>query len=232
MSLYLWLDLLVAAGPLALSFDRRVFYVRLWPTVLASSAIVGIPFAVWDVLAAAAGTWWWRGRFAGSPLVYSLPPGELAFFVAVPFSCLFVYEVLSAYLPARRVPFPRWAGFAVALASFAAALAALPRSYTAIVLTAFGLFFLLTALLRPSLLQERTVWAAFAASFIPFAVVNGILTALPVVLYNPSAILGLRISTIPIEDFFYSFSLLGYLLLVYRGLRDRRYADRGRHGGA
>lgn len=230
MSLYLWLDLLVAAGPLALSFDRRVAYVRSWPVVLASAVIVGVPFVAWDVLAAAAGIWWWSDRFTGSPLLSSLPLGELAFFLVVPFSCLFIYEVLAAYLPARSVPFPRWLAVAIAAVSFAAGGASLPRSYTAVVLAAFGLFFLLTALLRPSLLRERTVWATFAVSFVPFALVNGILTALPVVLYNPSAILGLRVTTIPIEDFFYSFSLVGYLLLVYRGLRGRRFDARGSHG--
>lgn len=230
MSLYLWLDLFVAAGPLALSFDRRVAYVRSWPAVFAAAAIVGAPFIVWDLLAAAAGVWWWSDRFAGPPILSSLPPGELAFFLVVPFSCLFLYEVFASYLPDRRVRFPRRLAVAVALVSFAAGGAALPKSYTAVVLASFGLFFLLAGLPRPSLLEERTVWVTFAASFVPFAMVNGLLTALPVVLYNPSAILGVRIVTIPLEDFFYSFALVGYLLLVYRGVRRRISIGRGRDG--
>jgi hypothetical protein len=45
---------------------------------------------------------------------------------------------------------------------------------------------------------------------------QGILTALPVVPYNPTAIWGPRFITIPLEDFFYNYSLLSFYLLVYR----------------
>ncbi|HUX21358.1 MAG TPA: lycopene cyclase domain-containing protein, partial [Spirochaetia bacterium] len=67
--------------------------------------------------------------------------------------------------------------------------------------------------------------------FLPFGVVNGVLTSVPVVSYNPSGILGPRVFSIPIEDFLYSFSMLGLLILVYRLLRPRfRTGDTGDRG--
>jgi lycopene cyclase domain-containing protein len=47
-----------------------------------------------------------------------------------------------------------------------------------------------------------------AVTFIPFIVANGILTGLPVVLYDDRQNLGIRAGTIPIEDFLYSFAML------------------------
>ncbi|HET9916194.1 MAG TPA: lycopene cyclase domain-containing protein, partial [Candidatus Binatia bacterium] len=60
---------------------------------------------------------------------------------------------------------------------------------------------------------------------IPFAIVNTILTALPVVRYSSSAIWGVRLGTIPVEDFFYNYSLLSFYLLSYRLLGRRRATD-------
>ena len=221
MSLYLYLDLLVVAAPIALSFDRKVFFVRYWPSVLVSALIVGMPFLVWDLLAAGSGVWGFNPAHSGPPVLFNLPLGELLFFLVVPFSCLFVYEVLDSYLP--RVPrrLPRWGSLSIAAISFLAALLALPRGYTAVVFAAFGLFFLLSGLLQPKVLTERTAWLYLLACFLPFGVVNGVLTSLPVVVYNPRDILGVRVFSIPLEDFFYSFAMLGFLVLVHGWLRTR-----------
>jgi lycopene cyclase domain-containing protein len=48
-----------------------------------------------------------------------------------------------------------------------------------------------------------------------FAVVNGIYTSLPTIRYSPQAILGIRIGSIPLEDFFYNLAYLGLTLVVY-----------------
>lgn len=221
MTLYLAIDLIVVAVPLALSFDRRVAYFRAWPAVFTSTAVIALPYVVWDALAASAEVWRFSAQHGGRPLLFGLPAGELLFFVVVPFSCLFLYEVVRAYLPHRQINFPRAAGFAIAGLSFTAAVLVLPRGYTSVVFGAFGLFFVLASAANPSLLRQRTAWFALALSYLPFALVNGVLTSLPVVRYNPRDILGLRVLSIPVEDFFYSFSMLGLLFLVYDRLRRR-----------
>jgi hypothetical protein len=43
----------------------------------------------------------------------------------------------------------------------------------------------------------------------------------PLVVYNDAEIWGARVYTIPVEDFFYSFALLGLAILVYQPLRRR-----------
>jgi lycopene cyclase domain-containing protein len=93
------------------------------------------------------------------------------------------------------------------------------RLYTATVLCAGGLFFLIAAVFSPRLLKSGVFWLSLAVSYAPFLAANGILTSLPVVTYAEWAILGPRVIRIPVEDFLYSFSLLGLNFLVYRVLR-------------
>lgn len=49
---------------------------------------------------------------------------------------------------------------------------------------------------------------AYLVALIPFYIVNGILTSIPIVIYNNSENMGKRIGTIPIEDHFYLIILL------------------------
>jgi lycopene cyclase domain-containing protein len=62
----------------------------------------------------------------------------------------------------------------------------------------------------------------YLVSLIPFAVVNGILTSLPVLIYKNEENLSFRIGTIPVEDFFYSMLLLLINITLYEQLKDKR----------
>jgi lycopene cyclase domain-containing protein len=93
------------------------------------------------------------------------------------------------------------------------------RLYTATVLAAAALFFAIAAAFAPDALARRRFWISLLVSYVPFLLANGLLTALPVVTYGDQAILGFRVISIPIEDFLYSFSLLGFNLLAYRVFR-------------
>jgi lycopene cyclase domain-containing protein len=63
---------------------------------------------------------------------------------------------------------------------------------------------------------------AWLVALLPKLVVNGILTSLPVVSYNPEHIIGLRVGTIPVEDFFYFFGLLLLNVMVYENLKRHK----------
>jgi len=221
MNLYLWVDLLILVFPLALSFDRKVRYVRRWPAAAASALLVGLPYAAWDSFMAARGAWAFSDRFAGAGRLLFLPLGEYLFFLVVPFACLFVSEVVRAYLPEKTVRPLRLPWIVIAAACGLAAVLCGARLYTATVLLATGIFLLLAAALAPGMLASRRFWLSMLACYLPFLLANGLLTGLPVVTYDAGTILGPRAFSIPVEDFLYSFSMIGMNFLAFRFLVQR-----------
>ena len=219
MNLYLWILVGIAVVPLALSFDKKVHYISSWPAVFAAAGIVGAVYIGWDILKTAADVWGFVERYAGSFRILGLPPAEILFFLVVPFSCIFIYAVVRAYFKERSVRIPRWIWFVVA--AVLALLGVIFRSqvYTLTVLLSVAVFFALTAAVRPGLLGSRHFWLALLLSYVPFLIFNGLLTAIPIVVYNDLENWGIRVYTIPLEDFFYSFSLLGFNFLVFRLLQ-------------
>jgi lycopene cyclase domain-containing protein len=82
-------------------------------------------------------------------------------------------------------------------------------SYTTLaavsVLAAAGLDLLV---LRTMLLRRKAFWTSYAILLLFQLVVNGILTGLPVVRYDPATIVGLRLWHAPVEDLLYGFGLI------------------------
>jgi lycopene cyclase domain-containing protein len=74
-------------------------------------------------------------------------------------------------------------------------------------------------------------YVSFPVILIPFLIVNGILTGslIPgeVVWYNTEEILGIRILTVPVEDFAYGFSLILTNLMLMNYFRRLFYKKQG-----
>ena len=95
----------------------------------------------------------------------------------------------------------------------------LPYTSTVSIFTAA--FFVSSLLVYQKLIRSKIYWIFISIMFMPFLMVNYFLTSLPVVTYNPEAFSNIRITTIPLEDFFYSFSMLSFNLLVYRFMLEK-----------
>jgi len=212
---YFWLNILILAGPVILSFDQKVSYYKRWPAVFLSILVVGLFYVGWDIYAARRGDWGFNSKYLMGKSVFGLPLEEVLFFLTVPFSCIFIYECVRAYLPETIVFFPPAAAVFFAVLFGISAYIFRGRNYTCLVFSVSGIFFLLAGWFGGGMLSSSHFWIAIFISYLPFIVTNGILTGLPVVIYNSRAILGIRITSIPLEDFFYSFSMLGFYFLVF-----------------
>ena len=94
---YVIIPLLCFAGPLAMSFDRRVYFIQYLPAVLIAILSVGLLYIVWDVVVIRRGHWRFNDEFVGRGRLFHLPAGEWLFFLLIPYSCLFIFEVVAAY---------------------------------------------------------------------------------------------------------------------------------------
>jgi len=216
MSTYLLINLLILLFPLLLSFDKKTAYYKNMPRVFLSAIIVGTVFLVWDSIAVLRGDWSFNTDFIGDIYIFNLPLEEILFFATVPYSCIFIYEVLRYYVTDKQLRIKNGTIFFFALIFIVSAFLFIDQYYTFTVLL-FPAFFLLTALFNfNNLLRSKIYWLTILLSYIPFLIVNFLLTSLPVVSYNDNAIWGYRFMTIPVEDFFYSYSMISFWLLIYR----------------
>jgi lycopene cyclase domain-containing protein len=64
---------------------------------------------------------------------------------------------------------------------------------------------------------------------VPFTIVNGVLTGFgisgEIVWYNDSQNLGIRLSTIPIEDFAYAFSMILSVLYLFEIFKKKKITN-------
>jgi lycopene cyclase domain-containing protein len=222
---YLLVNLLSVGVPLACSFESKVHFVGRWKALFPAMIVVAAAFIVWDSLFTRLGVWGFSHIYTVGPRVAGLPVEELLFFFAIPYCCVFTYEVLNRFVtwqPSDALTRTVFWIMAVALAVVAIMNTARLYSFWTAILTA--LFIVI------HLLWLKAAWLphflrAYAVILIPFLIVNGILTGTclsePVVWYDNAHNLGLRILTIPVEDVFYGMLLIGLNISVYEWLKGR-----------
>lgn len=221
-----FLTLAVAvAGPFFLSFDKKVGFYKKWKYLFFPILIPALLYMAWDVFFVAEGVWSFNPLYITGWHLLNLPVEEVLFFFIVPYCCVFIYECIRCY-------FPKLINKAIAdrilqllgLVLLVTGLIFYKKYYT-------GWTFVLTALFIACIYLFRGFFKDFdAASFLvsfliillPFLAVNGLLTSIPVVIYNNAENLGIRIYTIPFEDVFYGMLLVlmniaGYEKLLQKG---------------
>ncbi len=217
---YLLLNGLIICIPLLLSFEHRVYYVGLWPAVFLSILVVGGLYVLWDAYVTKRGDWRFNKKYLTGYRLFGLPIEEILFFVTAPFSCIFIYEAIQYLVPLSLLPFHSFFYILVGMACLFFAWRYKRKDYTRTVMTVTGISIIVFSFLGEFMLATNHFWITMGLSFIAFYIFNGYLTGIPIVIYNPEAITGRRIKTIPIEDFFYNFAMLGSYFLVYFYAKD------------
>jgi lycopene cyclase domain-containing protein len=218
---YLWINLAIILGPLCLTRNSRVAYYRHFRALGIAILVVSGLYIGWDIIVTNWGEWSFNSRYVSGVTVINLPLEEILFFITVPYACLFIYEVILT--TSKEATFSISIGIVTAAIVILAAgsIVYFRQGYTAKALGSCTIFLLVALRMDRPMLESRQYWLWLGVCLIPFLIVNTVLTALPVVQYNPNAIWGARLFTIPLEDFFYNYSLLSFYLLVYR-LAGRR----------
>lgn len=205
---YLLINFLTVVFPVALSFDKRVQFYKSWRYIWPGMLLTGLVFLFWDVLFVLKNVWSFNPDRIIGLNIFHLPLEEVLFFLTVPFACIFIYACLNYYVR-WQLPQRFSEGVSNLLIGFSAALVFFyhARLYT---VATFSLLLVLLIVLQYIIKSNwlPRFYMAFIVSLAPFYIVNGILTAIPVVLYNNAQNMGIRVGTIPFEDHFYSMALL------------------------
>jgi 1,4-dihydroxy-2-naphthoate octaprenyltransferase len=215
MSTYLVIDFLIIFLPLIVSFLPYLSYYKKWPSVLFSIIAGGLFYVSWDIIATMRGDWSFNPAHVLGIYLFGLPLEEVLFFVFVPYSLLLTYEQMAYYIKERTVPWKKEAGYAISILLLLASLLYAGKNYTFMAFFSSGVVLLLMSRFYSRIMRKLAYWAYIIAGFLLFILFNYFLTSLPVVMYNPSAVTGLRFLTIPIEDFFYNYAMLSLYLAAY-----------------
>ena len=223
---YTYLIILIAsiAAPFALSFDRKVQYYKNLKYILPAILITAIFFWIWDVWFTANGVWSFNPKYITGIKIIGMPIEEWLFFLVIPYCCMFIYEVLKFYLKKYE-----YANFFRTFSLFPIVLFALVsfffhnKDYTFITFI-FSTVYLGYTIFRNKFNPHLTkFYFSYLVSLVPFLIVNGLLTSLPVVEYNSAHILNIRIMNIPIEDFSYLFLMHLMVTTIYERLKESKY---------
>lgn len=222
MSTYLLINILIILFPLVLSFDKNLKFYRNVKYVLASILIVSSAYIVWDIIATNRGDWAFSEQHLLGIYFYVLPLEEILFFITVPYSCIFIYETIKFYLNEKVYPIKKNIFLIPVISFILLALVFNKQAYTFTVLLYSAAFFLLGVLTNSKLLTSKIFWISILICFVPFFIVNYFLTSIPVVTYNDTAFSAIRVITIPLEDFLYSFSMVSLWILFYEFFRAKK----------
>lgn len=181
-------------------------------------------YIAWDMWFTDLGVWSFNPQYITGCTLGNLPVEEVLFFVVVPYCCVFIYECIRCYFPTIKEHKDTRIIFSVFAEIFIiAGIAFSERLYTFYTFLFLGLFIFVIIFFK-KYFRSFAITAfliSYAIILIPFLLVNGFLTAIPVVLYNDAENLGIRIHTIPFEDAFYGMLLIMMIVAGYERLMNR-----------
>jgi lycopene cyclase domain-containing protein len=95
---YLLVLLITVIPTLLLSiFHPRNSLRKYWLPLVLAILVSSVPFIIWDIYATNAGHWQFNPKFVTGYYFINLPVEEVGFFFAVPFSCLFLWQVILEF---------------------------------------------------------------------------------------------------------------------------------------
>lgn len=222
-NLYFILIVLTPIFPIALSFDKRVRYVRSWIPALLAAIIIAVPFILWDEYFTKNNVWGFNIDYLVGFSLGHLPIEEISFFIVVPFACIFIYECVQFYF--KNLDLAKFnLVFIIVMLGYAIFVWLKNPdgwyTFSAVVLTV-----LVSAIVFLRRQQLSRIPLSFIISMIPFMIINGVLTGYgidqEIVWYDEAHFSGMRIITIPFEDVLYSFSLISLNIIVFEWLKSR-----------
>jgi len=218
---YLVLNGLSILFPLILSFDKKVSFYKNWKFLFPAIFLVGSVFIVWDIRFTEIEAWGFNPEYITGYYFFNLPVEEVLFFIIVPYACVFIYACIDAYfnkLIIKNEAMLNMLSRLLGLGFISLGLIFCLHIYSLIAFLLAGILLLYAA----EYFKKLPVYmVAYAISLVPFFIMNGILTKLPVVWYADNAFSEIRITTIPMEDSAYLMTMLLPIIIIFEVLKTK-----------
>lgn len=189
------------------------------PAILFTGAI----FIMWDMRFEQQAIWRFNSEFLIGVNLLNLPIEEWLYFIVVPFLAFSIYEFVK-YRFSNFEQANTFLAFSLVLFLLFGIVAYFSRQK----LYPFFTFFLLAIYLGYTIFRNRfkkhysKFYLTYFILLVPFLLISGILTALPIIEYNPIHHFNIKIYSIPIENFASLFLLLLMNTTIYEYLKERR----------
>lgn len=210
-------------GPLCLSFDTKVAFYTKWKYLFPAMLFPALFYIIWDIFFTSKGIWSFNEKYISGIKIINLPLEEVLFFFVVPYCCVFIYECIRIYFPQlSNKKFGNIIFIAFVPTLLIAGIVFYNRWYTSSTCILNAIFITIIYFNKKYFVKfNATLFLiAYLVILIPFLIVNGFLTAIPVVLYNNDENLGIRIFSIPFEDTFYGMLLILLNIVIYDKLKS------------
>lgn len=224
-----WLYVLINLGSISIpffaGFDKRLQFQKQWRFLFPAMLLTMLVFIPWDMVKTQHGVWGFNPRYLLGYYIGNLPVEEWAFFIAIPYACLFTYHSLN-YLVKKDYlgPFAKYITLLLGIVLLVIGFLNTGRLYTSVTFIGTGAFLVLHLLIVKASYLGR-FYLMYVVTLIPFFIVNGLLTGswIPdeVVYYDNMQNLGIRIGTIPIEDMVYGLLMLLMNVTWYEFFKHR-----------
>jgi lycopene cyclase domain-containing protein len=210
--LYLLINLAVLAIPLAFSFHPAVNFAAKFRYYLPAILLSAVVFIAWDMIFTYLGVWGFNAQYLTGIRLLNLPIEEVLFFFCIPYACLFTnYAVTQLMKKDHLFPHQELITSSLIVICLIGGIYNMGRMYSSATFLIAG-FFLAYHLLKIRANYMGRFYFSFFLLLIPFLIINGILTGSftdePVVWYNNAETTGIRVGTIPVEDFLYSLLMM------------------------
>ena len=204
--------------PLLQSFEWRIKYHTKWKKVFVSAFVMMLLFIPWDIWFTKQAIWSFNKSYTIGLSIFLLPIEEWLFFIIVPFSCVFIYEVLNYFFTTELEQEPyRYIFYFLSIILAILSVIYADRLYTLVCFSLCSAAVFMVALHSPKWMG--CFFRTYLVSLIPFLLINGFLTGSftdqAVVNYHSAEIIGLRILNIPIEDTIYNLLMLLVVIATY-----------------
>lgn len=219
--IYCGLLLFTLSYPLFKSFEDKIQYHKKWKFLFSGICASATFFIIWDIWFTKIGIWKFNPDYVLGFYLSDLPIEEWLFFIIVPFSCVFIYEVMNYFVKKDVLgKYSKHITLSLILILSALTILYYDRLYTVVACSLLILFLLIHLFIIKASYLGR-FYLAWAVCLLPFFIVNGVLTAMPVLIYNNDENMGIRIYTIPLEDMFYGMLNVLQVITIYEWLKSR-----------